>query len=123
MDDDAVHQVLSAASDAEINVVLEAAAQLPDERCKMRWPLLQQHMREVKARRRLERQGKRAPRVQSLVQVYNEDMAKTASQIIGPLQRRREKQRGQGWGSQVVAISYPTGLLGLATAEGEHAEL
>ena len=94
MDDDAVHQVLSAASDAEIDAVLEAAAQLPGERCKRRGPLLAKHMQEVKARRRLERQGKLAPRAQSLVQVYNEDMAKTASHTIGPLQRRREKQRG-----------------------------
>ena len=95
MDDDAVHQVLSAASDAEIDVVLEAATQLPDDRFKRRGPLLAKHMEEVKARRRLERQGRRAPHVQSMAQVYNEDMAKTASQIIDPLQRRREKQRGQ----------------------------
>ena len=61
MDDDAVHQVMSAAPDAENDVVLEAAAQLPDERFKRRGPLLAKHMQEVKARRRLERQGKLAP--------------------------------------------------------------
>ena len=36
---------------------------------------------------RLERQGKLAPHVQSLVQTHNADLAKTAMQVIDPGQR------------------------------------
>ena len=60
MDDDdaAIGQVLDAASDAELDDVLEAAARLPDQVFKRRGALLTQHMRAAKERRTLERQGK-----------------------------------------------------------------
>ena len=74
--------MLSAAFNADIRAVFEAAAQLPDARFEQCGPLLTKLMREVNVRRRLESQDKLAPHVQSLVQVFNEDMAKTASEVI-----------------------------------------
>ena len=52
IDDDsaAIDQVLDAASDAELDAVLEAAARLPDQVFKRRGALLTQHMRAAKAR-------------------------------------------------------------------------
>eukprot|EP00969_Alexandrium_andersonii_P300980 13306611-Alexandrium_andersonii.AAC.1 len=76
--------------------VLSAAAALPAERFARRGPLLAQHMRSRKAVLRLERQGKLAPHVQSLVRVYNEDVAKTFSDVIDPMQRKPVQVKGPG---------------------------
>ena len=83
-------------SDDDIDNVISAALPLPVERYARRGHLLAAFMRERKKSRGLQRGGNVAAHTQSLIDISNEDLAKSEEQVISINARRPVKIRGRG---------------------------